>query len=95
MQIIKQPNGQYAVFSSVSDVVVGLDMTREEVIDYFIKRAVNRATDDVTRWIDDVDKGYNPGALTYKKALQTHVRNKGNCQDEEWNDEIARRLKEK
>lgn len=59
-QIIKQPNGKYAIWSTVSDSVIAWDGTKEEIINYFAEEAKQRAITKVNELIDQIDNGQNP-----------------------------------
>ncbi len=45
-EIIKQPNGHYAVWSTVVDAFNAFNATREEVIDHFVERSGRAPPDD-------------------------------------------------
>lgn len=71
-QIIKQPNGKYALWSSVVDDFVLVDGTREEIIQEFVDRAmrdIERLKADVAETIDKIDAGdpaYMQFTLTFE-----------------------------
>lgn len=73
-QIIRQPDGRYAVFCSVTDTIVVWDATEEEVVELFAERAADRARQDVRRLLGYVAAGnprkaYFQFALTWEEAL--------------------------
>lgn len=43
-QIIQQPNGLFAVFSTDTDTIVVIDATEDEVLAYFVALAVQDTT---------------------------------------------------
>lgn len=59
-QIIKQPDGKYAIFCTNVDKFALLDATPKAVVDYFVKIEVARATKSVTEVIDGLKKGEKP-----------------------------------
>ena len=87
-QIIKQPDDRYSIFNGMSDILNGLNMTRQEVIDWFVKRAEDRAKEETEQWLAEVDKGFTRGSLSFKQALRKHVAHKANCTDEDFNKEV-------
>lgn len=75
-QIIKQPNGKYAVFSSVVDAFVLLDAEQPEVFEHFIDAARRQAERDVARVFEKLDKGQKPYyqfTMTFDEAAQSHI----------------------
>lgn len=74
-QIIKQPDGKFAIFSSNSDTIIVWDATEEEVVEYFADQAAADARRTVNRLLDHVkaDKpreAYYQFALTWSEALE-------------------------
>ena len=59
-QIIKQPDGKYAVWSSVVDGFIILDATREELIEEMGESARKEKVQEVTDLLDSIDKGERP-----------------------------------
>ena len=90
-QIARQPNGQYCLFSTYSDTVIGLDHDREEVVEWYVQLEADRARRDIGRWLDDVDKGWM--THTYDEMLKRHTPENA-PDDPAWNAEIVRRLDE-
>jgi hypothetical protein len=73
-QIIKQPDGKFAVFSSITDRIIVWDATADEIVEYFAERAAERAREDVRRTIEYVAAGeprraYFQFAMTWEEAL--------------------------
>jgi hypothetical protein len=59
-QIIKQPDGLYAVFSSVVDSWILYDATREDLIGYYAEKAyedAKRYREDAERYREDAERG--------------------------------------
>jgi hypothetical protein len=71
-QVIKQPDGLYAIFSSFSDTWIVYDAPRQEVIDYYAEKAAREARESTARLLDDVDenprKAYCQFAMTFAEA---------------------------
>jgi hypothetical protein len=73
-QIIKQPNGKYAVFSSVVDDFVFYNATPKDLIDYFAKHEVEKITQFVEETVKGIDKGTKPYfqfTMTWDEAVET------------------------
>lgn len=72
-QIIQQPDGLYAVFSSITDSFEYVDGSKDEVIEYFAKRAATRARAHVTEIFAGLAAGgpkkvYRQFAMTWDEA---------------------------
>jgi hypothetical protein len=52
-QIAKQPNGLYAVWSSIADDFIVEDATEEEIRNWWIKDAIEDATERANRSLND------------------------------------------
>jgi hypothetical protein len=59
-QIIKQPKGGYAIFSTIVDNITHYDMTKEDIIEELLKEERNRITEKVNKICDKLDAGENP-----------------------------------
>ena len=73
-QIIKQPDGKYAIWSSVTDSVISYDATRKEIIDEFVTAEVKRVKSSVEAILDKLDRGENPYyqfAVSWDEAKET------------------------
>ena len=90
-QIIQQPNGQFAIFSTGTDTVHVWDATAEEIEEHF----VNRAADDERRRVREIlahvaagnpSKAYYQFAMTWAEALEADEEHGG----EVWLAERAR-----
>lgn len=73
-QIIKQPDGKFAVFCSNTDTIVVWDGTQDEIIQWFVERAVESTTRQVEKLLghvaaDDPRKAYFQFAMTWDEAL--------------------------
>jgi ERCC4-related helicase len=74
-QIIKQPDGRFAIFSSITDTIVMYDASHSDVLEYYEQRAAQQAREQATRLVDLVDAGkaseaYYQFAMTWPEALQ-------------------------
>ncbi len=79
-QIIKQPDGKFAVWCTVADGLMAHGMTRAEVEDLFVNEAKRAALDRVRRVIDLVEAdraqdAYFQFAVSWAEALKQHNRN--------------------
>jgi hypothetical protein len=59
-EIIKQPNGKYAVFSSVIDNFIFVNVTKEEYIKFRVKEETMRIEASLLDLFLILDKGENP-----------------------------------
>jgi hypothetical protein len=76
-QIIKQPDGLYAVFSSVVDAFILLDCTRDDLIEHFMeqeKRNIVRTVDQKLGMLDKGEAAYYQFTMTWDEALAEHRR---------------------
>lgn len=70
-QIIKQPDGLYAIFSSVVDDFIWTDCTPEDIIDIQVKEAEKTIREGVLDTVAALEKGKKPYlqfTITYKEA---------------------------
>ena len=72
-QIIRQPGGLYAVFSTGTDRWIRWDQTRDDLIEWSADRAAKDARESMARLLDEVDQGPEYAytrtfALTFAKA---------------------------
>lgn len=77
-QIIKQPDGKYAVWSSIVDAFTITDATPEGIADEFCKDETNRIRDRVfgiCRNLDAGGKPYHQFTMSWDEAkqLQTEI----------------------
>lgn len=71
-QIVKQPNGKYAIFSSVVDAVIAMDCTREDLLEFWLDEERERLQRSIARYCDKLDAGEKPYAqftVTWDEAL--------------------------
>ncbi|GAB3156316.1 hypothetical protein GCM10027258_62550 [Amycolatopsis stemonae] len=73
-QVIKQPDGKLAIFSTYTDTIVAWDATPEEVIKFFVDDAVERVTQRTERILervlaDDARAVYFQFVKTWDEAL--------------------------
>jgi hypothetical protein len=59
-RIIQQPNGKYAVYSTIVDNFVLLDATREDLIEDRVEECKRRATEEVDRVLSELKSGGRP-----------------------------------
>ena len=74
-QIIQQPNGKYAVWSSVVDAFVLLDCEPNEIIDEWLEQERRRLTRAVTEIVDKLNRGERPYyqfTMDWADALHTY-----------------------
>lgn len=75
-QIIEQPDGRLAVFSTITDSFEMQDATNEEVIDYFVQQAAEETRERVTAMVakvrDPEKRPYHQFGLPYERAVEMH-----------------------
>jgi len=71
-QIIKQPNGKLAVWSSIVDNFIITDSTAEEYIHFRIEEESQRIRKDITEIVEKLEAGTKIGYydLTWESALE-------------------------
>jgi len=67
-QIIRQPDGKLAVFSSFSDTWILLDASPEDLLEYYADKAAEEARERTQEILDKVLTG-NPVAAYYQFAM--------------------------
>ena len=67
-QVIRQPDGQLAVFSTVVDSWILFDATPEEILDWYAEDAAARSRESTARVLAAVAAG-DPGAVYYQFAM--------------------------
>lgn len=72
-QIIQQPDGLFAVFSSVTDTFIVVDATPEELVEWRAEEAAEAARERTRRELDKVLDGnsraaYAQFAMTWEEA---------------------------
>ena len=72
LRIILQENGNYGLFSTISDRISALDCTEAELIQIWRDRAAERAEEEMKGWLEDIKEGRMHGTMTAKEALKTH-----------------------
>lgn len=85
-RLVAQPNGRYAIFSTVVDNIIVYDCTEDDLVDYYSECEREKARRMVTDWIHD-DRGHNP-VRTLDEILETI----GDCHGEEEAEKQRRRL---
>ena len=94
-QIIKQPDGKFCLFSTVSDAIIALDMTGNEVERYFVDIATEQAISHVKHILSSLDakgKPYYQFTISVAEAAELHEEHGG--KDKEFNSAVAK-LKKK
>lgn len=98
-RIVKQDNGLWAVYSTVSDTILVVDCTQEELFEYEGNYAKQRAIDTLEIDFELMGKGHKrPGIQTdpedFVEILRSHCIYKDNCDDPDFNKAIADKLAE-
>ena len=72
-QVIKQPNGLYAVWSSMADAIVFYDATPNEILEYWLEEERERLKWKLSDLIAKLDQGipaYHQFTKSWEKALE-------------------------
>lgn len=72
-QIIKQPNGKYAVWSTVVDDFILVDALPEDIVSERVQESSERIRKDVTKVIEDLNNGKRPYyqfTVTFEEAVR-------------------------
>lgn len=56
--IVKQPNGKYAVWSTITDSFILINMSKKKLEKFFVAEAIKQASRDFKDDIKKIDKGY-------------------------------------
>jgi hypothetical protein len=73
-QIIKQPNNQYCVFSSVVEDLIVVNATEQELKDFYKEESGKRGitkVEDVLRELDEGRKPYFQFTMTFDEMVET------------------------
>ena len=74
-QIIRQPDGQYALWSSVVDSFVLIDADPEGIIEYWIEQEEKRLRERVAEIVASLEAGgkpYHQFTMSWHEALARH-----------------------
>ncbi len=55
--LVQTGDNQYAIFSTIVDDIIAKDLSRDDVIDFCVEEAAERAREDANRWLS----GRSPG----------------------------------
>lgn len=73
LQIIQQPDGRYAVWSSVVDDFVVIDASVDQVIEFYVSRAAEeerRYVRNVVKALAEGTRLYHPRTMTWGEACK-------------------------
>jgi len=81
-QIIKQPDGKLAVFSTVVEAFIVTDATAEELVEWRAEEAAKEAREQTRRQVrhvlaDEPERVYARRAMTWEEASQVNEANGG------------------
>ncbi|MFD3520426.1 hypothetical protein [Streptomyces sp. NPDC058653] len=85
-QIIKQPDGKLAVFSTITDTFIVVDATPEELVEWRAEEAAERAREHTLRELGKVLNGDPRSAcfqfaMTYEEAVEKDRQSDGDLID--------------
>jgi hypothetical protein len=92
--IIKQEDGKFGLFTTVSDTIYAFDCDEKEMVRIWKERAAERAEQEMKQWLEEVKTGHDwrGTSMTFKEALEQHICQ--NCSDDEWNEKLKAKMKE-
>ena len=74
-QIIRQPDGRYAIWSTTVDNFVYLNCTKEELVEAFLekerKETIRKVNEIVEKLREDKEKPYYQFTVAWEEALRT------------------------
>lgn len=76
-QIIKQPNGKFAVWSTIVDDFVWRDGTPEQIVNAFVaaeRQRIEQRVQKVCKSLDEGEKPYNQFTMTWEEAVRRRDR---------------------
>ena len=80
-QVVRQPDGRYAVWSSVTDDFVAVNLEAADVIEATAQSAAEEVRQEMTRIIGVLEKGGKPYfqfTKTFEECVETTLANHGN-----------------
>ncbi len=67
--IYKQPNGRYAVFSSIVDHFIFYDATEQELIDFFLQEEKEEIERRIHKTVSELDEDEEKSAKAWKEKV--------------------------
>ena len=71
-QVIKQPNGLYCIYNSISSGITYYDLTSEEILKIWVQEERDRLAWNLLKLLHQIDEGkpaYHQFTKTFEKAL--------------------------
>ena len=59
-QIVQQPNGKFAIWSTISDGFIAIDCTRQEIVEYYVQKAAEGVRKETEEIFEQLAKGELP-----------------------------------
>ena len=88
-QIIKQPDGRFGLFSTYSDRIYAYDMTEEDMVEVWKKRAASQAEEEMRKWLAEIEADHpHSKPISLDEALKDHQSHPENAA-EIWRPEYA------
>ncbi len=69
-QIVIQPNGLYAMWSTIIDDFIKVDLTRDQYIEYRAKESYEDKKKEMTEMFNDIEDGDLCYTLGYNEAIE-------------------------
>ncbi len=87
-QIVPQPNGRYAIFSTGCDQFHALNLTEEQVVADFVERAVESTRRECAETFARIKAGPPPHYWSWAEAVETHRANVEPHGDEDFEERL-------
>lgn len=79
-QIIKQPNGLFAVFSTIVDNFLVYNKTKEQLKKFYLRMERARINKEIDEIVEKIEKGVSPYyqfSMTFEQAVEEIQENHG------------------
>lgn len=93
LQIVKQDNELFGLFSTYDGVIVGFDLDEKTVIAAFVQKAQEAAAADAQTMLQHLKDNPNHPEVSIEAAVSSHMENQENCSTEQWNKQVKKFIK--
>jgi len=72
-QIIRQPNNEYCIFSTIVDHFIAVNLSRDELVDFYIKERGKYSDKRVYNVLEELENGmkpYHQFTMTFDESIQ-------------------------
>ena len=75
--VLKQKDGKYCVFSSIVDDIISLNLTKEELLNWWLEEERERITEKINEWCKEADEMDDEDKMDTIQAIQFNKSNEG------------------